>query len=233
MSFLSLLNMHIFKTSFFLTFLLISLSASSQDNFDFLGESTLSIGSKLSKTYSMDFVFRSRYFLHKEVFQYEQQQVDVFHFSNFRLNAAKKLSFGLYYRNRDWFKSGSDELRFLQELNASKQKTGFKLAHRLRLEQRIFDTFSVLRPRYRFAIDLPLNGNTLDVGEAYFVGSTEALVSVSKEHTPLLDQRFTSLFGWLVSKNVKLQSGLEYRWESFNTKANNFLFFATSAVLKI
>ncbi|TYA70076.1 DUF2490 domain-containing protein [Seonamhaeicola marinus] len=227
------LNMYVVKYLSLVCTIFLSFSAFSQDYFDVLGETTLSFNHSISKKYNASFIFRSRYFLHKSNLDYEQQQVDVFHFSNFNVGNSNKIGFGFYYRNRDWFNSGSDEIRLLQEYTLGRQKIGFKLGHRLRLEQRFFDTYTVYRPRYRFAVDLPLNGDTLDIGEAYFIGSTEALCSISKEHSPLLDQRFTSFIGWLISENVKLQSGLEYRWENYNTKANNYLYFATSALFKI
>ncbi len=181
----------------------------------------------------MNFAFRSRYFLHKDALQYTQQQVDVFHFSTFKLNFIHKLSFGVYYRNRDWFDTGSDELRFMQQFNYIKQRLGVRYGHRFRLEQRIFDNFTAFRQRYRFAVDFPLNGEKLDIGEAYFIGSTEALLSLSKKTTPLLDQRFTTQIGWQVSQSLKLQGGLEYRLESYNASTKSFLFVMTSAICKL
>jgi hypothetical protein len=225
--------MRCIKSTLYSALFLFSCSVFSQDDFDVLGESSLSLNQNISKEYTMNFTFRSRYFLHKDAFQYKQQQVDFFHFSTFKLNFIHKLSFGVYYRNRDWFDTGSDELRFMEQFNYIKQRLGVRYGHRFRLEQRIFDGFTSFRQRYRFAVDFPLNGEKLDVGEAYFVGSTEALLSISKKRKPLLDQRFTTQIGWQINKDLKLQTGLEYRLESYNASSKNFLFVLSSVVCKL
>ncbi len=211
------------------------LSLNAQSNFTSLGESSLSLNHKVTQTYSINFVFRSRYVLYDddEGLQYNQQQVDVFHFSTFKLDYYHKLSFGLYYRNRDWFDTGSDETRIIQQYNFTKQTLGVRYGHRFRAEQRIFDTKTVFRQRYRFAVDFPLNGEKLDIGEAYLVNVAEGLLSLSKNDKPETDIRLSSQIGWQVNENLKLQTGLEHRFERFNIVASNNLFVLTGAVLKI
>tara|TARA_R110001583_G_scaffold191206_1_gene356126 strand:- start:2265 stop:2945 length:681 start_codon:yes stop_codon:yes gene_type:complete len=214
--------------------LLLCFTANAQDDFRALGESAFAVNHKVSKNYSVNFAMRSRYFLYRNAtFQYTQQQVDVFHFSTFKLNFSHDLSFGIYYRNRDLFETGSDELRFTQQFNYKKQKLGVRYGHRFRTEQRILDTRTIFRQRYRFAVDFPLNGEKLDIGEPYFVGSVEGLLSLSKISKPEVDQRTTAQIGWQLSETLKLQTGLEYRLEAFNTKGKNNVFVLTSAILKI
>lgn len=178
-------------------------------------------------------MFRSRYFLHQDAFKYQQQQIDFFHFSTFNLNTANKLSIGFYYRNRDWSNSGSDELRFLKQLDFIKQKTSIRYRHRFRLEQRIFNNFTAFRQRYRFAVDFPLNGDAFNIGTTFFTGTLEGLFSLSKNRAPLVNKRTSAKIGWQLNSDLKLQTGLEYRFESFNINAKNYLFLLTSAVLKI
>ncbi|WP_248724862.1 DUF2490 domain-containing protein [Seonamhaeicola sp. ML3] len=211
----------------------INITAFSQNELEALGETAIALNHKVSDTYDVNFSLRSRYFLFDENLQYTQQQLDVFHFSTFKLNFIHKLSLGFYYRNRDWFESGSDELRFMQQFAFIKQRLGVRYGHRFRFEQRIFDNFTAFRPRYRFAVDFPLNGEKLDIGETYFIGSTETLLSLSEKRSPLFDQRFTSQIGWQVNQGLKLQSGLEYRLESYNISSKNNLYLLTSAIIKI
>ncbi|MDG1731178.1 MAG: DUF2490 domain-containing protein [Algibacter sp.] len=220
----------------FLTLVLCfsSFNAISQIDFSTLGESALSINHKVSKEYSINFAFRSRYFLynHKTV-QYLQQQVDFYHFSTFKLNYSHKLSFGVYYRNRDWFETGSDELRFTQQFNYTKQKLGVRYGHRFRAEQRILENLTIFRQRYRFAVDFPLNGEKLDIGETYLVSAIESLLSLSKTEKFETDIRISAQIGWQITQDLKLQTGLEHRLEAFNLIAKNNLFVLTSAILKI
>ncbi len=215
-----------------LYFLCFSITA--QSNFSSLGESAVSLNQNISKTYSVNFAFRSRYVLYNDDgLQYQQQQVDVYHFSTFKLDYYHKLSVGIYYRNRDWFETGSDETRITQQYNYTKQTLGVRYGHRLRSEQRILNTKTIFRQRYRFAIDFPLNGEKLDIGETYLVNTVEALLSLSQPDKPETDIRIATQIGWQVNEELKLQIGLEHRLESFNLEAKNNLFVLTTVVLKI
>jgi hypothetical protein len=217
-----------------LILLCIGFNSVAQNNFGTQNESSFAINHRVSKNYKVNFAIRARSFLFKDaMFRYKHQQMDLYHFSTFSLNYSNSLSFGVYYRNRDWFETGSDELRFTEQFNYIKQTLGVRYGHRIRSEQRIFDTKTSFRQRYRFAVDFPLNGEKLDIGEPYLVGSVEALLSISKLSRPEMDQRTSAQIGWQFSETLKLQTGLEYRLEAYNLKADNLLFLLTSAVLKI
>jgi hypothetical protein len=217
-----------------ITLCLTSINNAAQNIFSSLGESAVSINHNASKEYSINFAIRSRYFLYKnDGVQYKQQQIDVYHFSTFKLNYNHKLSFGFYYRNRDLFETGNDELRFTEQFNYTKQKLGIRHGHRFRLEQRLIDAKTIFRQRYRFAVDFPLNGEKLDIGEAYLINSIEGLFSVSKTDKPETDIRVSLQIGWQINEGLKIQTGLEHRLEAFNLIAKNYLFVLTSAVLKI
>jgi hypothetical protein len=225
------INKHVLTLGFLY---LTGLNAFSQNNFKSLGESAIAINHKVSKDYSVNFAFRSRYFLYDDYIRYQQQQVDVYHFSTFKLNFSHKLSFGVYYRNRDWFEaSGSDELRFTEQFNYIKQRLGVRYGHRFRAEQRILNKKNFFRQRYRFAVDFPLNGEKLDIGETYLVNAAEGLLSLSEFGKPETDIRISAQIGWQIHENLKLQTGLEHRLEAFNLVAKNNVFVLTSAILKI
>lgn len=89
------------------------------------------------------------------------------------------------------------------------------------MEQRITSLLTIHRFRYRFAPDLPLEGQHLDVGESYFIGYSETLLNVGIGLEPIWDQRFTTNFGWLLSSKTKLQFGVEYRLFNFADKIQN------------
>nr|WP_236778487.1 DUF2490 domain-containing protein [Pseudalgibacter alginicilyticus] len=199
-----------------------------------MGESALSLNHKVSKKYNVNFAFRSRYFLYNiNELQYKQQQLDVFHFSTYNINSKHKLSLGAYYRNRAFFETGSDELRFMEQFSASKKINKIRLRHRFRAEQRILETKTIFRQRYRFAVDLPLVGNTLDIGEPFLMSALEGLWSLKEVSAPEIDSRTTIFIGWQLAKTLKFQTGLEHRFEALNISAKNYLFLLTSAILKI
>jgi hypothetical protein len=61
----------------------------------------------------------------------------------------------------------------------------------------------------------------------------EALLSQSSKLKPELDHRTTVNFGWLLTEQLKLQLGLEYRFEAWNIETEQRLFILTSAILNI
>ena len=218
-------------------FLFLSLVFSplwSQDDFETLGESELAINHDVNDSYQINVSLRSRYFFYRNnTFNYQQQQIDLTHFSTFKINYYSSVSLGIQYRNRALFIDNGNELRITQQYNFTKRPFVLRFGHRFRLEQRIFEQLTILRGRYRFSVDFPLSGVKLDVGEAYLVFSTEALLSVNRSIAPEIDHRTTSFIGWLVSDSLKLQLGLEYRLEEFNLDPKSKFFIYTAAILKI
>jgi hypothetical protein len=105
------------------------------------------------------------------------------------------------------------------------------MGHRLRAQQRIQPSRTVHRFRYRFALDGPLEGDKLDVGEAYWIGSLESLLSVGKGIKPQHDIRATSWVGYLWSEGLKIQGGAQYRQEDYTGDSTPVLFFLTSLVV--
>ncbi len=228
------MNMFSIKRIILLALLVTGLKSLSQSNFQTLSESNVALNHQVSKKYQVNFSLKSRSFIyHNDDLGLKQQQIDLVHFSSLKLNHYHTISLGLQYRNRDVFNMTGNELRMTQQFNMAKRQLAIRFGHRFRTEQRILKTKTIFRQRYRFAIDFPLNGERLDIGEAYFVGSVETLLSLSKIESPEIDQRATFLVGWQLSDTLKLQTGLEYRAEAFNVSTENKLFILTSAVLKI
>lgn len=212
----------------------VGLQAYSQSNFDTLGESSFAINKTISSQYKFNFALRSRYFLYQDdSFNFENRQVDVVHFSTFNLDYNHALSLGIQYRLREDIDGGSNELRLTQQFNYTKKNEALRFGHRVRVEQRILDAFTIFRTRYRFALDFPLNGEKLNVGEGYIIMTTEGLLSLAKTLKPEINHRTTAQIGWLTSERLKLQFGVEYRFEAFNINTEEKLFLLTSAILKI
>lgn len=213
---------------------LVSVISFSQENFESLGETGFAINHSVSDNYRVNFSTRSRYFLYKDSeFTFKNRQIDIVHFSTYNLAYNKSLSLGIQYRFRESFDGGSNELRITQQYNYIKKRLALRYGHRFRFEQRILENITILRSRYRFALDFPLNGEKLDVGEGYLVASTEALLSLSKRTSPEIDHRATAQIGWLMNDSLKFQAGLEYRFEAFNIATEQRLFILTSAILKL
>ncbi len=212
----------------------VMLSIKAQHNYEGLNESGFAINHKVSSSYRLNFSLSSRAYLYQnEVFNYEQRQIDLTHFSTFYLSYNNSLSVGLRYRNRSLFNDSSNEIRFTEQYNFTTSLEPLRFGHRFRLEQRILDQFTVHRMRYRFAVDMPLNGLKLDIGEAYFIAAMEALFSITSAARPEWDHRTTLQLGWLLSESFKLQVGLEYRFEAINIETQQKLFTLISGILNL
>ena len=212
----------------------VGLQSSAQSNFEGLGESSFALNKRFSSHYKFNFALRSRYFLYQDdALAFENRQLDFVHFSTLNLDYNHALSFGVQYRLRESIDGGSNELRLTQQFNYTKKNNALRFGHRVRFEQRILDVLTIFRSRYRFALDFPLNGEKLDVGEGYLITAMEGLLSIGAKIKPELDHRTTAHMGWLVSETLKFQLGLEYRFEAFNIDPEEKLFILTSAILKI
>ncbi|GGZ85285.1 DUF2490 domain-containing protein [Algibacter mikhailovii] len=214
---------------------MFSCSVHAQIEFVSTGETGLALKHRVSKKYSMAFLLRSRYTIYKdENLAYSQNQIHLIHFSTFNFNYSHSLSLGLEYRNQEMFDAGLNEIRVSEQFNYIKQKRGVRYGHRVRAEQRFIETQTIFRQRYRFAVDFPVNGEKLDVGEAYLIFSTEFLWSFTKNIKPFYEQRLTPQIGWQVSNDLKLQGGLDYRAiEMLSRKPEHNLFLLTTAIFKI
>jgi len=65
------------------------------------------------------------------------------------------------------------------------------------------------------------------------VNTIEGLLSLTDSEKPETDMRIACQIGWQISEYLKLQTGLEHRFEAFNLAVKNNLFVLTSAILKI
>ncbi|KQC30930.1 hypothetical protein AAY42_14295 [Flagellimonas eckloniae] len=215
---------------FFICFLGLS-SLKAQDNLTGFLQPQVAINYDVSNTYSHNFSLAHRgYFIKNGDSGYEARQIDLVHFSKFSLSDNQSLAFGVQYRFRNIFEDESDEIRLTQQFNFSKRPFVVRLGHRFRTEQRITKALTVHRFRYRFAVDFPLKGEVLNIGEPYFIGTFENLLSVAKSNSPEYDTRISGQVGWQLQEGLKLQTGIEYRMEDYASDFPQNVFFVLTSL---
>jgi len=213
---------------------LCAYSGYSQNDFTTFSEPLFAVNHTVNDAYKVNFATKARNYVYRDnAFEFTMRQFEFIHFSTYSFNSNHSLSGGVMYRFRENFESKSNELRLTQQYNYAYRPSVIRFGHRFRSEQRITTDKTIHRFRYRFTIDFPLQGEKVDVGEAYVVTNIEALLSVASAELPQIDQRFTSQIGWQWSKNLKFQTGLEYRFEDYNNTAKEILFVLTSVILKL
>ncbi len=199
-----------------------------------LYEPQLAINHNVSSSYIINFSLASRSgFYENNELNYDHKLVEINHFSTLKLNDFETVSIGIKYRNRDAFNSGKDEIRITQQFNINNRRLVWRFGHRFRTEQRSIDSKLSYRFRYRLALDRPLNGDKLDIGEAYFVIASEVLHSITNTNSPISGNRWSAQIGWAISNNLKVQFGLEHRFDDFFNQVAHSTFLLSSAAIKI
>ncbi|NJB36805.1 DUF2490 domain-containing protein [Croceivirga sp. JEA036] len=218
---------------FLLLFLFCFCSVQGQDFTGYL-QPKIALNYKVSPFYSQNYSVQNRsYFYRNEEASLAVRQIDAVHFSNYKLMDNQSIALGVQFRFREAFEAKANELRFTQQYDFTIKPFSLRYGHRFRTEQRITTNNFIHRFRYRFSLDLPLNGERLDLGETYLVGNWESLVSVGKKMNPEYDQRLTLQLGWFLSDTCKVQIGTEYRLEDALEGQHHILFFLSTLNISI
>lgn len=218
----------------FLIVLFSNLIGYSQNSTEVFHENAFAVRHSFSKKYNTNLELSSRSFMYtNNDVVYKLQQLQISHFSTFKLDLKESIAVGLLYRNRDAFEGTSNEIRLTQQYNIKTISQTLRLGHRFRCEQRFYNNFTAFRFRYRFALDFPLQGLKLDVGESYFVITNEGLFTTTRLSKPELGYRISPSIGILVTQDLNLEVGLELRLSEINIKTRESLFLNTSVELNL
>ncbi len=216
-------------------FLLFFAVLRGQENLTSFIEPRLAINYSLSNLYSHNWAIANRYVMYQSnEIKFNARQFFLEHFSNFKIRENQSLGLGVSYRLSQIFEEERvNEFRITEQYNLFYRPHIVRFGHRFRAEQRITSLQSFHRFRYRFTIDLPLNGQNSDTGKSYFIGYTETLLNVGEGLAPIYDKRFSANFGWLLTKVTKLQIGSEYRLLYSSGIVQNILLWRTSVILSL
>lgn len=225
-----------FYTRLFYSILIFCVSSSvlSQSDLSMFNEFSLSFNHRVSNKYKINASLKGRNFVYEnnEIF-IKQRFAEIGHFSTLDMSPKHSISLGLMYRNSRWFYDLENEMRTTLQFNIKSIQTNNRFGHRFRAEQRFYESKTKHFLRYRLAFDTPLNGTELNIGESYFVSTTELLWSLASQEKPSIGNRWSAQIGWLLKQKSKLQFGLEYRFNDINLKTNYNLFFLTTAILNL
>jgi hypothetical protein len=128
------------------------------------------------------------------------------------------------------FEEGEISQRFIQQYAVVQRLRGFRLAHRWVADQTLSSLENPrIRFRYRIASELPLNGKTVDPGEFYLKINNEYL-NAFQDRGYDLEIRCLPTIGFEVVETIKIESGLDYRVNSFLQRKPEQSFWLTFAV---
>lgn len=214
---------------------LTTLPAVAQDVLGQFLQTGVSLNYPVAPTYSHNLSISQRYgFLDPILETRGVRHLEVAHFSNFKWGASRSFGIGVLYRFRELFDdSRMDELRVTEQLNFVSGDDVLRVGHRIRAEQRFSSGITRYRFRYRLALDGPLQGQTLNPREWYWVGTLEGQFSVGKGLRPIYGLRPAAFVGYLASEQLRIQIGAEYRQEDLGRTNIPILFFFTSLILNL
>ena len=114
--------------------------------------------------------------------------------------------------------------RSLQQVAYNTRGGAVRFGHRLRTDQTFTPNQPTLwRLRYRLSLEVPLQGQSLDPGEWYWLGSTEQLMRIRRGDSSW-EHRLSASLGYYFNARNKLEFGFDYRHdESFFFQSRNRL----------
>lgn len=192
-------------------------SVSAQDAYQFGGLPSLNLNVELKNDWSLNTKIESR-----QLFQTRELNGNVdknydYVLTDFSLVAAKRVGLNSRIAGGYLIRFEDGELfhRFIQQYIIVQKLSGFRLAHRFLSDQ----TFSEIekpefRMRYRITTEIPLNGLSVDQGEFYVKINNEYVNSLQANAYDL-EIRLVPLLGYDMADNFKIETGLDYRVDSF------------------
>ena len=138
------------------------------------------------------------------------------------------------YRFAEGFEHQSfNEFRLTQQFHAMIKPNVIRYAHRFRLEECFIGSDTFMRLRYRMGIDFPLNGQALDLKEAYTLFNLESLLQLNRNLSPRVGFRISGGVGILITPKLKLQAILQHRFEHLTQKQEGRWFVFLGGYIKI
>ncbi len=206
----------------------------------FVWEASTAVNYKLGKSWSFNTSLATRtIWLNEQTtqgddFRGELNFGEINQFATYRINPRLKASIGYKYRIVEPTEGRNQhEHRVTQQVAWLHRPEGVRMASRGRLEQRIRNGRLTHRFRYRFSVDFPLSGQTLDAGEFYMLASNEILYESTRFNRNAWGNRFSAGVGYLFGLVTKLQFTAAYRSDNINLWTLNRLFVETSLFINL
>lgn len=207
----------------------LQFSVSAQSTYQFGVLPSVNLNKKMKNNWSLNTKLESRQLFQRGEFNGTADKEYNYVLTDMSLIAAKKV--GLNSRIAGGYlirlEDGDFFHRFIQQYVIVQKLSGWRLAHRIMSDQ----TFSKIekpdiRLRYRITSEIPLNGESVDPGEFYLKLNNEYINSFQANEYDL-EIRLIPLLGYDITDNVKIESGLDYRVNSFLNNSTRHSYWMT------
>lgn len=211
------MNTKVRNLFFVLVLMQLQFSVSAQSTYQIGVLPSVNLNKKMNNNWTLNTKLESRQLFQRGEFNGTADKEYNYVLTDMSLIAAKKV--GLNSRIAGGYlirlEDGDFFHRFIQQYVIVQKLSGWRLAHRIMSDQ----TFSKIekpdiRLRYRITSEIPLNGEAVDPGEFYLKLNNEYVNSLQgKEYD--LEIRLIPILGYDITDNFKIESGLDYRVNSF------------------
>lgn len=143
--------------------------------------------------------------------QFTHYRTDLMMFLNRDIRPGVSIAMGLFHR----IQVNENANRIIQQLALLQRMRNLRINHRFRTDQTFTknDDFE-FRFRYRFTVEIPLEGAEIDPKEFYMVISNEPIFSFKGDEFEIENRAVVAL-GKLFNMNEKLEWGIDYRTDGF------------------
>lgn len=188
-----------------------------QSTYQFGGLPSLNLNKKFKNDWSLNTKLESRQLLQRGEINRNADKKYQYVLTDLSLVAAKKVGLNSRIAGGYLIRLEDGELshRFILQYVIVQKMSGFRLVHRILNDQTFSKTEKPeIRFRYRITSEIPLNGQSVDPGEFYLKLNNEYLNSFQALEYDL-EVRLIPVLGYDISDNFKIESGLDYRVNSF------------------
>ncbi len=223
------MNIKVKYLIFVLVLMQLPFSVFAQSTYQFGSLPSLNLNKKLKNDWSLNTKLESRQLFQRgeingisnKEFNYVLTDLSIIVAKKVGLNSRIAGGYLIRFEDGDFFH------RFIQQYVIVQKLSGWRLAHRMMSDQ----TFSKIekpeiRFRYRITSEIPLNGESVDPREFYLKLNNEYINSFqAKEYD--LEIRLIPLLGYDITDNFKIESGLDYRVNSFLNNSTRHSYWMT------
>lgn len=143
--------------------------------------------------------------------QFTHYRTDLMMFLNRDIRPGASIALGLFHRIQE----DENANRFIQQFAVLQRMRNLRINHRFRTDQTFTKNDDVeFRIRYRFTLEIPLDGAEIDPKEYYMVISNEPILSYKGDEFEIENRAIVAL-GKVFNINEKLEWGIDYRTDGF------------------
>jgi len=143
--------------------------------------------------------------------QFTHYRTDLMLFLDRNIRPGVSIALGVFHR----FQDGEDGNRIIQQLALLQRMRSLRINHRFRTDQTFTRNEELeIRFRYRFSMEIPLEGAEVDPGEMYLVISEEPIFS-SQAGQFEIENRIALALGKLINQQEKFEWAVDYRTDGF------------------